>query len=189
MRNVTWGLILVILGILLLLDNLGIADFGDIISEYWPLILIVWGLVILLRKRHSSIDSSSTTTQGITNELIHESSIFGDINLKINSKNFKGGSISTVFGDSFITLTDAVLAENEHHFNINGVFGDIMVTLPKDAAVSVSSSATFGDLFVLGQTKDGIFIDLHTTSLNYASSPNRLRLKIHVVFGDIKVIQ
>jgi len=38
------GLILIGLGILFLLDQLGRLDFGDIFSDYWPVILILIGL-------------------------------------------------------------------------------------------------------------------------------------------------
>ncbi|HEY6191527.1 MAG TPA: cell wall-active antibiotics response protein LiaF [Bacteroidota bacterium] len=54
MRNLYWGFILIIIGILILLDNLGVADFGDVMSNFWPLILVFWGLAILLRKRSIS---------------------------------------------------------------------------------------------------------------------------------------
>ena len=34
MRNLFWGFILVMFGVLLLLDNIGIADFGEMIHDY-----------------------------------------------------------------------------------------------------------------------------------------------------------
>lgn len=46
--RIVWGLILVALGILFLLDQLDVADAGDTIGTWWPMILIViggWGLV------------------------------------------------------------------------------------------------------------------------------------------------
>jgi predicted membrane protein len=53
MRNLFWGFILVLFGFLLLLDNMGIADFGDMIHQYWPLILILWGISILTRRKRN----------------------------------------------------------------------------------------------------------------------------------------
>ena len=38
------GLILIGLGVLFLLDQLGRIDFGDLFSDYWPVILILLGL-------------------------------------------------------------------------------------------------------------------------------------------------
>jgi hypothetical protein len=78
------ALILITLGILFLLDNLGIADFGTIISTYWPLILIIIGIRIFFRYGRSSTQPSQSTTvnTGATQELnastIHNSNVFGD---------------------------------------------------------------------------------------------------------------
>lgn len=49
--QIFWGLVLVILGVLFLLDQMERLDFGYIISTYWPVILIVIGLSILIENR------------------------------------------------------------------------------------------------------------------------------------------
>jgi hypothetical protein len=41
--RIFWGLLLILLGALLLLDQMEKLDFGDIISRYWPLILVIAG--------------------------------------------------------------------------------------------------------------------------------------------------
>ncbi len=41
------GIILIVLGGLFLLDTLDIMDFGDVIGDWWPLVLIVIGLLKL----------------------------------------------------------------------------------------------------------------------------------------------
>ncbi len=42
--RMTFGVILVIVGVMLLLSQLGIYDFGDMLSVFWPVILIIIGL-------------------------------------------------------------------------------------------------------------------------------------------------
>ncbi len=42
--RIFWGLLLIVVGVLLLLDRMGRLDFGDLISFYWPLFLIFGGL-------------------------------------------------------------------------------------------------------------------------------------------------
>lgn len=56
MRNHIGGLIVLVLGILFLLDNLGIANIhvGWIIAKWWPVILILVGLRMLMRPRRSA---------------------------------------------------------------------------------------------------------------------------------------
>ncbi len=47
--NVYWGAILVVAGGLFLLRNLDIIDFEFTIRTYWPVILIVIGLSIVVK--------------------------------------------------------------------------------------------------------------------------------------------
>ncbi len=42
--RVFWGLIIILFGVLLLLDQLGQLDFGWVVSRYWPVLLILVGL-------------------------------------------------------------------------------------------------------------------------------------------------
>ena len=42
--SLVWGLILVVLGLLFLLDNLDLnVDVWHILSNFWPVVLIAWG--------------------------------------------------------------------------------------------------------------------------------------------------
>lgn len=53
MRGTFWPVILIIVGGLLLLSNLGILPLGELktlLARWWPLILILIGVSALLRK-------------------------------------------------------------------------------------------------------------------------------------------
>ena len=50
-----FGLILILLGVGFLLDQTGYIQFGDIISMYWPVIIILAGLSGLLDRRSSKL--------------------------------------------------------------------------------------------------------------------------------------
>mgnify|MGYP003487831373 CR=1 FL=1 len=53
MRGTLWPVVLIVLGGLLLLSNLGILPLGElnaILAKWWPLILILIGLSALLKK-------------------------------------------------------------------------------------------------------------------------------------------
>jgi hypothetical protein len=52
-----WGAILVLFGVLFLLDNFYILDFGDFIATYWPLILVAIGVKILLDHRRQRAET------------------------------------------------------------------------------------------------------------------------------------
>jgi predicted membrane protein len=42
--RIFWGLVLILVGVLFLLDRMGRLDFGDLIGRWWPLILVAAGL-------------------------------------------------------------------------------------------------------------------------------------------------
>jgi predicted membrane protein len=46
--GIFWGLILVVFGVLFLLDRIGGLDFGTLIGTYWPVIIIILGVSILI---------------------------------------------------------------------------------------------------------------------------------------------
>ena len=46
--RIFWGLLLIVLGVIFLLDQMGRLDFGDLIGRYWPVIFILIGVSILL---------------------------------------------------------------------------------------------------------------------------------------------
>jgi predicted membrane protein len=50
-RNYGFGILLMVLGSFLLLDQFGYADFGYLIGMLWPCILIYFGLRLLLKTR------------------------------------------------------------------------------------------------------------------------------------------
>ncbi|MFZ2054055.1 MAG: DUF5668 domain-containing protein [Candidatus Aminicenantales bacterium] len=53
--RIFWGLILILLGVLFLFDRMGRLDFGDLISRWWPLILIAAGLWHLIANQFRDI--------------------------------------------------------------------------------------------------------------------------------------
>jgi len=48
--RIFWGIVLVVIGGLLLLDQMDKLDFGEIIGRWWPAIFILIGLAILIGK-------------------------------------------------------------------------------------------------------------------------------------------
>ena len=188
-----WGFALIVFGVILLLDNMGYADITDIIENFWPLILIFFGISILMKRKQSQsvvADAplqQTTPQQGFQSELIHDSNMFGDVIASISSHNFKGGSASTLFGDVRLDLSKCVIADGSHHLRVNGVFGSSTIILPKNTAYIISGSSFFGNLTVLGQQKQGISTKLQTASPSYNEATNRLIISVSQIFGDARV--
>ena len=187
------ALILITLGVLFLLDNLGIADFGSIIATYWPLILILIGIRIFFRYGRNSTQSSPSVTMGSGSaqessaSAINNSNVFGDVDLKISSKEFRGGSISNTFGDMNVDLSEIALADGEQLLKLDGIFGDLHVLVPKDIEIYVTTHSVFGDVRVLGNTKSGFGQEISYSTPNYSGASKKLRIISNQVFGDVKV--
>ena len=60
-----FGLILILLGVLFFLDQTDLADFGDIISQWWPLILIGIGLAQALQTPRNLLAATIFVTLGV----------------------------------------------------------------------------------------------------------------------------
>lgn len=195
MRNMFWGMVLITLGVLFLLDNMGVADFGDIVSRFWPLLLVFWGISVLVRRRrpqttYTSAEGfvgSATIASQVTEDLIHHSTVFGDFFAAIVATDFKGGSISTVFGDCNVDLSKATFAEGEHILRIHSVFGDSTIVLPKDAAVFTEARTVFGDVVSQDQRKGGFSAEVQSMSPSYLNADRKLKLTVTKVFGDIRI--
>lgn len=199
-RNIWPGLILLILGILFLLDNLEVASFGHIVRTYWPLILILMGIAILFRVPRAPLHSPKTLQQGLppaglhaeagsetSGDTISQTSVFGNISIKSASRNFRGGTLSTVFGSIDLNLTSAELAAGEQHLGANSVFGSVHITLPKDIGLYVRSNCLFGDMTIMNQKKGGIASEIVFKSDNYDTAAKKLNISASQVFGDIKI--
>jgi predicted membrane protein len=186
----------VLLGGLFLLDNFYIIDFGDVVSTFWPLILIAIGVKILLDKKRDSarkdfvsgVDPVDTSGfEESSRDRISESNVFGDINLKIDSKSFTGGSINNVFGDIRVDLSGISLTQEITKLNISGVFGDVTIDLPDSIVLNARSNCVAGDISIRGNRKDGLFPNLSYQDDGYVEAKQKIDLQCSIVFGSINI--
>jgi predicted membrane protein len=192
-----WGAILILLGFLFLLDNFYIIDFGDFVYTYWPIILIAIGAKILLDNRnkagHKDLASISGAATNVNEERredptrISENNVFGDIQIKVDSDSFSGGSLSNVFGDTVLDLSGVKLNQDIIKIRINGVFGDIRVHLPEGAAVNARGNCVAGDISIRGNKKDGLFPNLVYQDDTYSEAQHKIDIQCSVVFGSMNI--
>ncbi|MBE0712794.1 MAG: hypothetical protein IH583_10455 [Candidatus Aminicenantes bacterium] len=55
--RIFWGLLLILLGFIFLLDQMGRLDFGDLVGHYWPVVFILIGISILLSNNFQNVGS------------------------------------------------------------------------------------------------------------------------------------
>jgi len=188
-----WGIALIITGCVILLHTVLGMDIGDMISDYWPLILvIIGGYLILKSHRHrngiSEIGLKAGDRSYVTDhENVIQSNTFGDVNVAIDTKDFQSGQIKTVFGDVKVDLSKLDIVEGERRLYLSAVFGDIKVNVPKDLPLKIYASNTAGDINIFDEKRSG-FGQTHTfISPNYNAAKKKLFITISHTFGDTKI--
>ncbi len=181
-----WGFLLVGLGVIFLLDKLDVIDFGDFVSTFWPVVLIVIGIKLVLSKNRDA-PSESEQPLTISDQHIKYSKVYGDVKLHIDSQDFNGGSISTVVGEIDLDLAKSNITAGEKILNLSGVIGEISVILPKTLEVSVKANATIGDIKILDIKDDGFFINRTYHSEGYETAKKKLYISVSQVIGDIEI--
>jgi len=188
-RGLFWGLIIIIVGFLFLLDEFNLMDVGDL----WPLIIIAVGVWMIIKARtphsekewssHGAGDQSCVTDT----DQVYQTNTFGDINVTINSKNFKGGEVRTTFGDVKVDLTEINIKEGEQVLRLNNTFGDINISVPKDIPLLILGSNTAGDMKIFQQKRSGWRQTITHKSEGYETASQKLKIVANQVFGDLKV--
>lgn len=201
--NLIWGIILIAAGIIFLLDNYGYVDAWNVVKTFWPLILIAIGLKILwdikrdpepkiigeASRQNWQRDPSQKARYKSTvkRDILSESNIMGDVKVTVESDDFKGGSVNTVFGDTRLDLSGIVISSGEQTLRISGVFGDVRIDTPKNLPLRVSGNTLAGDISIREYEKSGIGQSLSYQSEDYDTADIKLHISISQVFGDVEI--
>jgi predicted membrane protein len=132
-----FGLVILFLGVLLLLDNLYIIDFY--VWDYWPLLLVLAGLALL---------RSSRRPKGVTHSAgdpsIRISTILGGQQISNKSDDFQGGNASAILGGCSIDLRHADIKSSDVVLDLFTVWGGIEVRVPATWAVQLEGYPILG---------------------------------------------
>jgi lia operon protein LiaF len=196
-RGKWFGFALILAGVVFLLDSTGTFDLGEIMKTFWPVLLVIWGIAMITRtglRRHrdpapvvTAAVAGSVTGSGSTAESLESSNVFGDVDIRVTSLSFRGGSATTVFGDITVDCRQGGLAEGEHSLTVSGIFGDSRVLVPPGTALDITAHTLAGDVTVLDQKRSGVSASLRFTTPGYDTAPKKLRINVSQVFGDIDV--
>jgi predicted membrane protein len=193
-RRITFGIILIIIGGLFLLDSFDIIDFrvsrivfsapfilfiigimiminsgkralGGILAGagfiwllpkifpdidlgpniFVPVLLILFGIYMIIKHSQRRTQNESTMSDDfLRKDFVDDVSVFGGGNKIIRSDNFKGGSITAIFGGSEIDLTGCKLAEGTSVLDIVAIFGGTTILVPTNWDVQLNVTPLFG---------------------------------------------
>lgn len=138
-----WGGMIIAIGVLLQLNQLGFGHFS--FSEMWPLLLIGAGGFAMwsaMQARKITQDLSSQSPDPLNT--LNEQAIFGGVEKRVNSKAFRGGQLQSLFGGIEIDLRDAEMAEDQAVLFANAVFGGIELRVPETWYVATRGQGIFG---------------------------------------------
>ena len=138
-----WGALVLLFGIFLQLSELGIGHFSW--GQFWPLLLIAGGAMAMwsaIQARRLMPTASSDTTD--PRDTLDESAIFGGIEKRLNSREFRGGRLQAIFGGIELDLRDADMVDNEAVIHANAIFGGIEMRVPETWFVATRGQGVFG---------------------------------------------
>ena len=189
--SLKWGLILIVVGVVFLLHNYGIMDFGWVMGHFWPLLLIWWGYSMIRCSRREQGSGRAQHLFGdqtltVDSSEIHSSTVLGDIRMTISSPDFSGGKAKVVFGDIHLDLAGVESITSPGRLELESVFGDIAIRVPSHVAVEVRATRAFGSVTTPGGTR---FHGDRYRSSDYDTASERLTLSISQVFGDLEIMK
>jgi predicted membrane protein len=180
-----FGSLVVALGVLVLLDNANVLDAGAIIGDWWPVAVILAGVlslaanpsrwaipvlialigVALLLETAEILDLGAVLFPAIiiviglfiifgrgiatrtdeAGDSIQSFNAFSGSELSSNSRDFRGGSVSAVFGGAEVDLRHAVLSP-EAKLDVFAAFGAVEIRVPEGWRVAVKGLPLFGGI-------------------------------------------
>jgi hypothetical protein len=140
----TGGAILFGLGAAFLASNLGVLPFP--VWELWPLLLIGIGAALLFQRislpdlgRHDWRSAANVTTGDL-----NLTAVFSGGKRRIVTDDFRGGTISAVFGGFELDLRGAAMKSDAAVIKVDVVFGGVEMRIPEDWCAVVEGAGVFG---------------------------------------------
>ncbi len=161
-RNKLFGGILAIIGLLTLLPRI-YPSFYINDNFLLPLILIALGVLIVFRRRPSHYNYDFRTGRTVEKDYFDEVAIFSGSHKIINSDNFKGGNITSIFGGTEIDFSQCKLAEGDVIVDIVMIFGGTTLIVPRDWNVRINVTPIFGGFANKVMRNPGVPLDTTRT--------------------------
>lgn len=185
---ILWGGLVAGIGGLLLLGNLHIFTIDW--RMLWPLLIIGWGVVILIRnlERRRYLESVTSGTAANSGEgaapgtppfhpIMGTVAIFTETDRRIDDKDFRSTEVTAIFGGFKLDLRDAVISAEQAIVDVNAIFGGVEIRVPETWDVKSHGIAVFGEFKNKAyppRTEPGV-------------TPPKLLVTGYAVFGGVKV--
>lgn len=142
-ENKSPGYILLGLGLIFSLDQW--VNFDLSIGDLWPIVFVIIGASIISKTRKSD-HGQKFDTKHKDEDVIEDTAIFGGGDKIVTSSNFRGGSLTAIFGGSNIDLTQSKLADGKNEIDVFYLFGGSKIRVPQDWTVHLQTTGIFGGM-------------------------------------------
>lgn len=162
----SWRFLLVVIGLFIMAKNsrsvfgLLVLATGAVasVAHFWhlpygwedflpPVVLMVVGFILILRpsKERLKMDASDAN-------VLNRATVFGSFNYSATSVLFKGGFLTSIFGNNRVDFTNAHLGADNVNLECTNVFGNTVLIVPENWEVKLNTTN------ILGSSNDMRFI-------------------------------
>lgn len=174
-QNRRSGIILLIIGFVFVIDDWLRVDIS--IWELWPMILVFAGVHLIRRTiQKPGVSEPISETDAMDGDTVDDMAVFSGGDKFVSTKNFKGGSLTAIFGGSNIDLTSSDMQRPVVELDIFYMFGGSKIRVPKDWQVDIRATNIFG-----GLSDKRIIADINSTG------DKKLIIKGLVIFGGAEI--
>lgn len=163
----SWGIIIVVIGILAILGNFGIdIHFWEF---FWPLLFIFFGLRMIIKPSKKSCCSADV----IMNE--------GHFQASKNQKDY-----SVLFGQGEFDFTN-IEPSKDDEYEVDVIFGSGKLKIKKGTAVRIITSTAFGTVTSAVGKNSGFGERIFETKAS--ENEKILNIKASAVFGSLNIVE
>lgn len=142
------GLILLTIGVLTLLDELGYLrlTFDQIMMYFWPGLLILLGLNLLISKQSSPARVRTENVRRNTSNQKEYNGFLNSVNEKVENTNFEQCSVNGVLASVDMDFSGIVFEKEHVTIEVNSVLASVSLKLPKGVRVEMAGSPVLGEV-------------------------------------------
>lgn len=148
-----FGVLLIVFGALFLLVTLGIFQIRTH-DDSWPLslLLIAFGVAALMKvlDRGASgkprVGFAPDSFRSSSDAMLKDAAIFGEVKRKIETVDFRGGEVTSIFGRVELDLRRSLISSADKcaTLDVTVVFGAVEIRIPDSWRVDIKGAAILG---------------------------------------------
>jgi len=142
-RRAGAGIFFILFGTFFLLWEFDVLEY-DIWRNLWPAALILLGLWVILRPVFRPRAGNPNDVPPIQGHDIDISAVFTGIKRRVDSRNFRGGEVTAVFGGADLDLTAAGLEGGKATLEATAIFGGVNIIVPRNWRVVNNGTPILG---------------------------------------------